>query len=84
MDTKYNVALSHTQKLPACNSQCVICVNHELVLGAVESRRGHRKPSYQTWEKKRRWDLGGERYFKQKVKMHAHHFYTAELSTLDV
>lgn len=45
---KHEVASRHTQKLPARNSQCVIGVNHELVCGAAECRRGHRKPSYQT------------------------------------
>lgn len=68
--TDHKVAARHTQKLPACNCQCVIGVNHELVFGDVESRRGHRKPSYQTWEKKGEGELRCKRCFEQLVKMY--------------
>lgn len=39
--------------VPASNGQCVVGVNHELVFGVFKGGWTHRKPSHQTYRKRR-------------------------------
>lgn len=39
----------HTAAVPACNVECSVDWNHQLVFGAIEDGWTHRKANHQTW-----------------------------------